>query len=181
MAASTVSSSVITNLLASPTGDLRNGEMGNDRVRTISGTMAVATTSIDETADVILMFPISASEVILSLKLFCDDLDAHVCPTLAVDVGLYKDVTVAGTGATEVDVDAYASAITDLQAAVTVGVEVAFEARNINVIGQTVAVDGGETIEDVGDAVRYVGLKVTTVSATPAAGDISWIATLSSR
>ena len=181
MAASTVSSSVITDRLASPPTYVENGELGRNKSRTIHGTIAIATTSTDETADKIMLFPIDASESLLSLKLFCDDLDTNACPTLAVDVGLYKDVGTDGTSDTEVDVDAYASAITNLQAAVTTGIEVAYEARNINKMGQTVAVDGGETLATIGDSVRYVGLKVTTVSATPVAGDLSWIATISSR
>jgi hypothetical protein len=65
-----------------------------------------------------------------SIKLFNDDLDSG--STSTTDVGLYSTAIAA------VDDDAYASAITDLRGAVTVGTEVAFEARNINTLGQRV-------------------------------------------
>lgn len=177
MTASTVSSSVITNRKANPPTYNDLGAAGDAKLRAAQGTVAVATTSIDEQNDVILLCPVKGDDRIVSIKLFNDDLDSNGSPALAVDVGLYKDVSADGTSATEVDVDAYASAITTLQAANTTGVEVAFEARNITSVGNTVAEDGGESQHS---EERVIGLKVTTAAATAAAGDISWVVTLAS-
>jgi hypothetical protein len=173
MTASTASSTIVTNTLASPVTYNSIAGAGTGKTKIYAGTMAIATTSIDEAADKIMLFPIRGSSRLVSLRLFCDDLDSNATPTLAADVGLYKDVDAAGTTATTVDVDAYASASIVLQAAVTTGTEVAFEARNITAMGQTVAADGAESEHN---EIRYVGLNVTTAAATAAAGDISWIA-----
>lgn len=171
MTASTVSSSIVTNRKATPPTYNNLGAAGDCKVRCSVGTVAVATTSIDETGDIVVLFPIRQNESLISLVLFNDDLDSSCSPALAADVGLYKNVSADGTSATVVDADAYSSAITTLQAANTTGVEVAFEARNINTMGQTVADDGAES---AGSAERFVALTVTTGAATAAAGDISW-------
>lgn len=177
MTASTVSSSVITNRKATPPTYNSLGASGDAKVRCSVGSVAVATTSIDEQDDVVLLFPIKQNERLISLVIFNDDLDSNCTPALAADVGLYKDVSSDGTSATVVDQDAYASAITTLQAANTTGVEVAFEARNITGMGQTVATDGGESD---GSNERQVGITVTTAAGTAAAGDISWRALIAS-
>jgi hypothetical protein len=68
-----------------------------------------------------MLAPVPTNASITSIKLFNDDLDSGTTNTC--DVGIYN------TDAVAVDDDAYASAITDLRAAVTTGTEVAFEAR----------------------------------------------------
>lgn len=171
MTASIVSSSYITNPRATPPVLNALGASGDASVRPIMGTMEVATTSLDEVGDVILIAEVQGNERIVSIKLFSDDLDSNGAPTLAVDVGLYKNVTNAGTSATVVDADAYASAITDLSSAVK-NLEVMCEARDISKIGQTVAADGSESAHS---SPRQIGLTVTAVSATPAAGTLSWV------
>lgn len=176
MTASTVSSSIVTNAIYSPTGVTFNttNESGTSAVFVYSGTIEVATTSLDEIGDVIQLFNVRGQDRILALWLFHDDLDSNVSPALAYDVGLYKNSNKAGTSSTVVDADAYASAITAGQAAGTAGVNYAFEARNIDKMGQTVASDGGESTQH--DSVRHVALTITTAAATAAAGTISWYA-----
>lgn len=171
MTASKVSSAVITNRKANPPTYNAIGAAGDAKVRCVVGTVEVATTSIDEVGDVVLLAPVRGNERVISLVIFNDDLDSNATPTLAVDVGIYKDVSDDGTAATVVDADAYASAVTTLQAANTAGVEVAHEARNVDKIGQTVAADGGESAHN---AERFVGITVTTEAATAAAGTLSW-------
>lgn len=173
MAISKVSSSIITNKFAMPPVRNAIGAESSGKVRVIQGSMEVATTSIDEIGDVVLMFPVQGNERIVSLKIFNDDMDSNGSPALAADVGLYKDVNAAGTAATVVDADAYASAITTLQAANAVGVEVMCEARDIANIGRTVAADGGESAHC---NPRYVGLTITAAAATAVAGTLSWVA-----
>lgn len=178
MTATTVSSGVITNALTNTTAVTYNalGSRGDARAKVVTGTMEVATTSIDETGDIVLLFPCKGTDRLTSLVLFNDDLDVHATPTLAVDVGIYKDVNVAGTSATVVDADALGSAITTLQAANTTGVEVRFEAADINGINKAVWELGGESAATA--ATRYIGLTVTTGGATATAGTLSWRATL---
>lgn len=174
MTASTISSSIITNQ-HSNTGAITYNELGakaDAKLRIACGSMEVATTSIDEQGDVILLFPVRGNESIVSLYLFNDDLDSGSTPALAVDVGLYKNVNGAGTSATVVDQDAIASAITQLQAASVVGAELRFEADDIANIQDPVWTIGGES--SAHSDVRYVGLTVTTAAATAAAGTLSW-------
>jgi hypothetical protein len=86
---------------------------------------------------------------------------------------LYK-LTDAGTF-TVLDVDAYASAVTTLQAANTVGTNLAFEARNITTIGQTVLTDASLTAEPAEGGRAIVSLTITNAAATAVAGDISFL------
>lgn len=180
MTASTVSSTAIINKLAvSSVAAVTYSALGNEsdaRTKTITGTIELATTSIDETGDIALLFPVQGNHRLVSLVIFNDDMDSNGTPTLAADVGLYKDPNAAGTSATAVSATAYATAITTLQSANTTGVEIAFEARNIDKMGQTVAVDGGESEHS---KVRYVGLTITTTAATPVAGTLTWRAIVS--
>lgn len=148
------------------------------RSRTIVRHAAVATTSIDETADVVLVAEIPTNAKIRGLWVKCDDLDSHSTPTLAVDVGLYyAGDSVAQTTAlkslgSELDVDAFASAITTLQAAVTTWTEITHESGvyGIEDYDQEMWELGALTTDPGGHFV--IGFKVTTVSATPVAGDV---------
>lgn len=170
MTASTISSTAITNKLANPPV-YNTVAYEKGKVVKFVGSIAIATTSLDETGDIVLLQEVPGQLRITSIKLFNDDLDSG-SPALAADLGIYKNPSADGTSATVVDADAYASADTSLQAAVTVGTELAFEARNINVMGQTVAVDGAESEHN---DPRYIGLTVTTAAGTAAAGDLSWV------
>ena len=71
------------------------------------------------------------------------------------------------------DEDAYASAATDCRAAVTVGTEVAFEARNINTIVQRVFEDAGDSSDPGG----FYAIGFESEAAGDTAGDISYIVT----
>ena len=74
-----------------------------------------------------------------------------------------------------IDEDCYATAITTLQAANTAGVEVAFEARNVNAIANFAWEDGGLS-EDPKVPLR-IALTISNVAATAAAGDITMVVT----
>lgn len=142
-------------------------------------TIEAATTSTDEAADVILMLPLDSHTRVHSLKLHNDDLDTGGTAG-AVDVGLYNGpdafVTSAGTAYAAyavINVDAFASAITNLTAANLPGVEVAHESGDGDIA------DAGEQLWAVAglpeDPKRKfcVGLTVTTAMTTPAAGTIT--------
>ncbi len=83
----------------------------------------------------------------------------------SADVGIYKqDLSV-------VDADAYASAITTLRSANTTGVEVAFEARDINKCGQKVWQDAGLSSDS--GLTYFIGLSFPGAGDT--AGDVSFV------
>ena len=170
MAASTVVGSLVSGLYAVPQTVIGGGKAHANCFEYVV-TAEIATTSIDEIADIVLLCPVQWSDRITSITIFNDDLDAHATPTLAVDVGLYRVDANTGT-VTTITAAAYASAITTLQAANTTGVEIAFEARNIDTIGQTVLTDGSLT-SIVANSVPVIGFKVTAAAATAAAGTVT--------
>lgn len=171
MVATIASSSVITNLKSGTTYN-RLGAVGDARHKSASGTMEIATTSIDEVGDTVLLFRLKGTDQLQSLVLFNDDLDSNGAPTLAINVGVYKDVSKDGTAATTVNATCIATAATLLQAANTTGVELRFEAADINTINKAIWELAGETSATSAD--RYIGISVSTAAATAAAGTLSW-------
>lgn len=175
MTATTVKSTEITNGEATPVTAIDRRVLSSE-FKISKGAIAAATTSIDEVADVILMCKVPSHAVIDGIYIKNDDLDSNGTPTLATDIGIYfsgdgtKQVLNAQASGDELDVDAYASADTTLQAANVTWTEVTNEAKNINGYAQEVWEDGGLSSDPGG--YLYIGFKVTTVSATPVAGDI---------
>ena len=173
MTASTVKSENVTNIEATPIVvlDKKKGE-----IKTIIDQDAIATTSIDEVNDVMLFAPIPSNSVILDVLLLNDDLDSNGSPALAVNVGLYysgigeKQIKNGNTSGTVIDADCFASAATTLQAANTTWTSVRFEADDIVDVKKEAWEVAGLTTDPGG--ILYVGLIVTTVAATAAAGDI---------
>lgn len=171
MTASTVQSGLLSNLgsqIAAPT--LNAAAVDGGKLRVAAGTIALATTSIDEANDVVMLCGLPTGAVVHSIRLAADDLDSNATPALAFNLGLFPEVDSAIAAVK--DADAYASAITLGQAA-TAFTEYAFEARNINLCGQKVYQDAGDTSDP--DDVYYLGLSVSTAAATAAAGDLSFI------
>ena len=130
--------------------------------RVAQGTIALAAGDLSA-SDTVMLAPIPSNASITSIKLFNDDLDSST--VITADVGLYKqDLSV-------VDADAYASAITDLRGAVKTGTEVAFEARDINKMGQKVWQDAGLSSDPA--LTYFVGIGFP--AAGDQAGDLSFI------
>jgi len=173
MTASTVKSENITNIESSPISELKR-KVGQSNI--VIDQKAVLTTSIDEINDAILFCPIPSNAVITSLKIFNDDLDADGSPTLAVNVGLYYSGIGPGQQAAGkvsgdvVSATCIATAITTLQAANVLGVEIRFEAADIVSIKKE-AWDLGGLSSDPG-GLFYIGLKASAAAATADAGDI---------
>jgi hypothetical protein len=171
MTASTFKGTMITNLEAAPALQADRGATGNG-LKVAFVTQEIATTSIDEQDDIALLLPLPSGARMLSLVLMNDDLDAHATPTLAVNVGGYYGADVTGqTAGTAIDVDNIATAITTLQAANTTGVEILFEALDINKVGKPLWEILGLTANPGGTI--YIGFKVTTAAATAAAGTVN--------
>ena len=156
-----VNTDLVTNFVAVPQV-LNSASQLHGVKRVATGTIALAAgdLSVDDT---VMLAPIPSNASITSIKLFNDDLDSGTTNT--ADVGLYN------TDLSVVDADAYASAITDLIGAVTVGTEVAFEARNINKMGQKVWQDAGLTSDPA--LTYFVGIGFP--AAGDQAGDLSFV------
>lgn len=168
----------VTLLDASPRAPLEVGS-AQGKKRVFMDTIAAGTGDIDDN-DVIMLAEIPSNAKITSIKIFNDDLDSNCCPTLAANVGLYNGGTsfTTSTGTSYaadavIDEDAYATAITTLQSANTAGVELAFEARNINAVNNYVWEDASLP-EDPRRPLR-IALTMSAAAATAAAGDITAI------
>lgn len=170
MTASTVKSAAVTGADAVPV-TLRQASAQGGKVRQYVATIELATTSIDEVGDIAKMVRIPSRLRVTSVMIFNDDLDSDATPTLAVDVGLYNSVTGA-----VVDADAFAAAITTLQAANAVGVNVANEAQDIANLGKQAWEFCSGVTSDPGVPLD-VALTVSTEAATAVAGTVSIVVT----
>lgn len=156
-----VNTDLVTNFVAVPQV-LNSASQLHGVKRVATGTIALAAGDLSGD-DTVMLAPIPSNASITSIKLFNDDLDSGTTNT--ADVGIYN------TDLSVVDADAYASAITDLRGAVTVGTEVAFEARNINKMGQKVWQDAGLTSDPA--LTYFVGIGFP--AAGDQAGDLSFV------
>jgi hypothetical protein len=156
-----VNTDIVTNFVTVPQV-LNSAQQLHGVKRVAQGTIALAAGDLSA-SDTVMLAPIPSNASITSIKLFNDDLDSST--VITADVGLYKqDLSV-------VDADAYASAITDLRAAVKTGTEVAFEARDINKMGQKVWQDAGLSSDPA--LTYFVGIGFP--AAGNQAGDLSFI------
>ena len=158
---SNANSDLVTNFVAVP--QVLNPAQQLQGVKRIAqGTVALVAGDLGAN-DTVMLAPIPSNASITSIKLFNDALDSGTTNT--ADVGLYT------TALAVVDADAYASAITDLRAAVKTGTEVAFEARDINKMGQKVWQDAGLSSDPA--LTYFVGIGFPAAGDT--AGDLSFI------
>ena len=158
---SNANSDLVTNFVAVP--QVLNPAQQLQGVKRIAqGTVALASGDLGAN-DTVMLAPIPSNASITSIKLFNDALDSGTTNT--ADVGLYT------TALAVVDADAYASVITSLRSAVTTGTEVAFEARDINKMGQKVWQDAGLSSDPA--LTYFVGISFPAAGDT--AGDLSFI------
>ena len=156
-----VNTDLVANFVAVPQV-LNSAQQLHGVKRIAQGSIALAAGDLSAN-DTVMLAPIPSNASISSIKLVNDDLDSG--STITADVGLYKqDLTV-------VDADAYASAITTLRSANTTGVEVAFEARDINKMGQKVWQDAGLSADS--SLTYFVGVGFPAAGDT--AGDLSFV------
>jgi|TARA_A100001037_G_scaffold39904_1_gene31003 hypothetical protein len=160
-----VNSDQVTNFLADP--PVMNNPVNIHGIQRVAcGTVAAAAGDLSA-GDTIMLCQIPTNASVLSIKLFNDDLDSGT--TLTVHIGLYT----ADGNVTAKDVDAYCSADTTARGAITAGTELAFEARDINKMGQKVWQDAGDSSDPGG----YYLIGFESEAAGDTAGDISWIVT----
>jgi len=160
-----VNQTLASNFVATPQVRSPSRQL-HGRMRIACGTIALAAGDLSA-GDTIMLAPIPTAAAVTSIKIYNDDLDSG--STVTMHVGLYT----ADGNTTAKDVDAYASATTDLRAAVIVGTEVAFEARNINTMGQRVWEDAGDSTDPGGH--YFIGIE--TDAAGDTAGDLSFVIT----
>jgi hypothetical protein len=156
-----VNTDLVTNFVAVPQV-LNSASQLHGVKRVATGTIALAAGDLSAD-DTVMLAPIPSNASITSIKLFNDDLDSGTTNT--ADVGIYN------TDLSVVDADAYASAITDLRGAVKTGTEVAFEARDINKMGQKVWQDAGLTSDPA--LTYFVGIGFPAAGDT--GGDLSFV------
>ena len=156
-----VNTDLVTNFVAVPQV-LNSASQLHGVKRVATGTIALAAGDLSAN-DTVMLAPIPSNASITSIKLFNDDLDSGT--DLTANVGIYT------TAVAVVDADAYASAITDLRGAVKTGTEVAFEARDINKMGQKVWQDAGLTSDPA--LTYFVGIGFP--AAGDQAGDLSFV------
>ena len=156
-----VNTDLVTNFVAVPQV-LNSASQLHGVKRVATGTIALAAGDLSAN-DTVMLAPIPSNASITSIKLFNDDLDSGT--DLTANVGIYT------TAVAVVDADAYASAITDLRGAVKTGTEVAFEARDINKMGQKVWQDAGLTSDPA--LTYFVGISFPAAGDT--AGDLSFV------
>lgn len=133
------------------------------RIRSANGNVALLTTDLDIN-DVVVLCALPTSAVVLSIKIANDDLDTGA--GLVANVGLYSDAT----GLVVKDIDNYATLIV-MQAAVPF-TEYAFEARGIELNGQKVWQDAGDTVDP--NSTYYLAVTFSTGAAVAAAGDLAF-------
>ena len=156
-----VNTDLVTNFVAVPQV-LNSASQLHGVKRVATGTIALAAGDLSAN-DTVMLAPIPSNASITSIKLFNDDLDSGT--DLTANVGIYT------TAVAVVDADAYASAITDLRGAVKTGTEVAFEARDINKMGQKVWQDAGLTSDPA--LTYFVGISFPAAGDT--GGDLSFV------
>ena len=156
-----VNTDLVTNFVAVPQV-LNSASQLHGVKRVATGTIALDAGDLSAN-DTVMLAPIPSNASITSIKLFNDDLDSGT--DLTANVGIYT------TAVAVVDADAYASAITDLRGAVKTGTEVAFEARDINKMGQKVWQDAGLTSDPA--LTYFVGISFPAAGDT--AGDLSFV------
>lgn len=128
-------------------------------LRMKSATLELA--AADDDTSVFRLVGLKSHEVVHSILLFCDAITAGT----SFDVGLYRT---AADGGAVVDADAYGSAV-DLSTASKVGIEVAFEARDIANCNKKVFEDAGLSADT---GLEY-DLALTANTVGSAAGTVS--------
>ena len=162
MAVETTDSAQVAAAEASPQ-TLVDVSVSGGRVRSIIGTMEVTAAQVTDDGDILRLARIPSNAVINSIELGSDALGASGG---TANVGIYQ------TDGTEDDEDAYASAVTILQAGSAL-TRVENEARDIDNVGERVWQDAGDTSDPGG--LKDICVTIAATMGTPAAGSVSWV------
>lgn len=167
MTASTVKSTQVAGFDLVPVSLVQGSKQGNKN-RTYFGTAAIATTSLDDIGDVVLLARVPTKLRPTSMTLYNTDLDTGGTSG-AISVGAYKS-----SDSSAISAACFSTTITTLTAANTAGVNVLFGTTGqVANVGKTVwemaglSSDPGGTID--------IGFSITTAMTTPAAGTAALI------
>lgn len=159
MAVVDVKSTLLTNRDAVP---VTSNHVTNDGARVRSKAFTVEVTNGDSIGSTFRLCDLPSNARINSIRIFCDGITSA-----AADFGLYQTTV---NGAAVVDADAYGSAVS-IATASTTGIEVMFEARNVDKVAKRVFEDAGLTT----DPYRSYDLVATLTAAATASGTLSGI------
>lgn len=164
------------NITTIDSGDKVEAGSVYGKKRIFMDTVAVTGTDFDADGDTVVLAEVPPNAKIQSIVLYNDDLDsgADSAPNVGIYNGNTKFTKSDGTDVAAdalIDEDAYASAITTLQSANTTGVEVSFEARDINKINNYVWEDAG--LSQAPSVPLRIVLTQTAAVAGAQTGDIS--------
>lgn len=139
------------------------------RERVMIGSFELAATDL-QSDDIIHLCKLPANAIITGLWIQNDDLDSHGTPTAACDVGLYDNSTTPAVA----DVDAFASAITTLQAATATWTDILGEAGAVPKakIGKKLYEWAGDSQGDFSE--YWISMTFTASAATGAAGTLAY-------
>jgi hypothetical protein len=157
MAVVTISGTNVANLDAAPPV-VNDVTIMGARVRSQVETVEVA--NGDSIGSTYRLGRIPSNATVLSIRLYCDAITSA-----AADIGLYQT---AANGGAVVDADVYGSAVS-LASASTTGIEVAFEARNVDKVRNKLWQDAGLAA----DPIRHYDLVATLTAAATATGTLS--------
>jgi hypothetical protein len=186
MTASTIKGTALTAQLVTEPRTPGRSTANGAPVRIYNVTQELATTSTDETGDIVLLLALPSSAVVHDIRILTDDLDSGT--SLAYDLGLYngpdkiKDIPVSATltnyaAFAVLDADCFASAVTIGQAAdkgVTMlnhRFESAITLGEINSVGSRLWEVVG--MDQDPNKLFVIGLTITTGGGTPVAGTMS--------
>lgn len=157
MAVVDVKSTLLTNRDATPR---TINPVINDGARLRTKVATVEVTNGDSIGSTFRLFSIPSNARVVSLRVLCDAITSA-----AADIGLYQ--TTANGGAV-VDADAYASAQT-IASANKLGIECAFEQRDVDKVANRVFQDAGLST----DPTRDYDIVATLTAAATATGTLS--------
>ena len=148
---------------ATPTNVANDG----GRIRSKSGIVVLATGDMDAN-DIVMLAGVPTGAVVTKLLIANDDLEGAT-PVSTFNVGIYKE---PDDTAENGDENVYATLVTQFQAA-SGFVDLAFEARGIELNGQKVFEDAGDA--DDPDGTYYIGVQFVTTPTNKVAGDIAFL------
>jgi len=168
----------ITNFKA---GNLQSTVGVNNDYRVQVGDIAVSTAAQNAVGSQIILAQVTHKSIIDGILISNTDMDTNGTPTLAFNLGLYtydfrNDTFTAASDVNSSSLAAcFASASTQLQAAATL-TELAGSASNVRVCGK-MAIRVADLIGDENvnpDVGYFIGMAISTASATAAAGTVSF-------
>lgn len=179
MTASTVKSTNATNLALGGTSQASQSSTSQGRTSRFIDSATVATTSLDDTGDIVLLCPIPSNIRLAALALYNDDLDSSTGLTLDIGIANGADKFVDGSTSyapfAPISAALFTSALAD-QSAITAGtnVVIANAVSHVDELNQPLWQRAGLAADP--QRTFLVQVKVNHVATTPVAGRLVIVA-----